>query len=91
MVMELNLERWMPHVITEAEHTLLDAFHTHQTDDIRVPREALNTYVAETGAKLPGDLVVREPRSGSTTVEVRREALWTLLTGLPYVKRKWNK
>ena len=80
-----------PNVISESERSLWDAFHTHQTDTLRVKRADLNAYVEEDGGRVPPDLVARPPRTGSTTVDVRRSALWTLLTGKPHVKQEWNK
>lgn len=76
--------------MTCSDHDLWTAFHTHTTDVLRVSRAALNAYFEETGLKLPGDLVVREPRTGSSTVEVRRSVLWYVLTGKLLVKHDWN-
>lgn len=53
------------------------------TDVIRVPRDDLEAVCAcqmeRDDAFKPSSLVARTPRTGSTTVEVRRDLLFTLL------------
>lgn len=68
-------------------HGLWDAFNTHTTDVIRVPRAAL----AEVGechepmgvSRVTGELIARAPREGSKTVEVYRSKLFAFLSAHP--------
>jgi hypothetical protein len=65
-------------------HLLWQQFHQHQTETLRVNRFAL-IEVWECGGKVaPDDMIVRPPREGSTTVEVRRDALFDFLKDHPF-------
>lgn len=80
-------------IITDAAHTLWELWNKHETDTFRVPRDTLNQYIEEEGGRVPFDLMAVQPRTGSTTVEVRRAQLYTLLSGgdpMPE-KQEWNK
>lgn len=59
-------------------HTLWDAFNTHQTENIRVPRKALADVLACHGAT-PSTLIAIPPREASESVVVSRAVLFGFL------------